>query len=118
MRLIQTSDMTLLSRFEIQGKILKEIGKGRFMCAEQRYLEKTPGEENQTEEDREEEAQAREDPEDPCGCRRRLKKELNYSILSHRWDADELTFSDFVAYRQLLAGSGNKFDTPSKKLFH
>ncbi|PVF97520.1 hypothetical protein CPB86DRAFT_425978 [Serendipita vermifera] len=67
MRLLRLSDMAVLHRLDLQAEINERIAKGDYFCEE-----------------------------NPCKCRQRILDELKYSIFSHRWDSDELTFDHFM----------------------
>jgi hypothetical protein len=110
-RLLQVSDMTFVSRGELQGKILDEMVH-MFCPDEARYLgysmdDPDSEEEDQEEEDQQKEDQEEENPENLCSCFKTMKEKLKYSILSHRWDSSELTFGPFLKCRQQLAESDN-----------
>ncbi|KAG8799403.1 hypothetical protein FRC16_005201 [Serendipita sp. 398] len=65
-RLLQLSDMVLVDRAVLQEQIGDKVTKGSFFCKES-----------------------------SCVCIAKVKDELKYSILSHRWGFPELTFSEF-----------------------
>ncbi|KAG8818965.1 hypothetical protein FRC19_010207, partial [Serendipita sp. 401] len=65
-RLLQLSNMVLIDRRVLQEQINEKIAEDSFVCSESN-----------------------------CLCLEKVKDELKYSILSHRWASPELTFSDF-----------------------
>ncbi|KAG8792169.1 hypothetical protein FRC16_011513 [Serendipita sp. 398] len=65
-RLLDLSTMALVDRKKLQNHISEKIEGGHFLCEEVN-----------------------------CRCIDRIKEELKYSILSHRWGSSEITFSEF-----------------------
>jgi hypothetical protein len=68
-RLLRLSDMEPLSREDIYAIMSKAIEDGEYLCEEE---------------------------EEKCNCSQKLMKKLRYSILSHRWESEELVFDHLM----------------------
>ncbi|KAG8805657.1 hypothetical protein FRC17_005403 [Serendipita sp. 399] len=79
--------MTLMSRNDLQTRINKQIENGDFDV---------------------------DHGEVTCNCFEKIKEELEYSILSHRWGDREVTFNHLQILDEQLLASGQNLQIPEK----
>ncbi|KAG8822296.1 hypothetical protein FRC17_009604 [Serendipita sp. 399] len=82
-RLLHVPDMKLMSRNDLQARVNKQIGNGDFDVDHKDVI---------------------------CNCFERIK-ELEYSILSHRWGDREVTFHHLQTLHEQLSASGQNLQT-------
>ncbi|KAG8817844.1 hypothetical protein FRC17_011065, partial [Serendipita sp. 399] len=84
-RLLHVPDMKMVGRNELQNTINTRVGKGEFNCRDSE-----------------------------CHCFEKIKPELEYSILSHRWGDNEVVFYHFQKLREQLIGDEKSLGTREK----